>query len=58
VQVWTPSEEVCKTTVVEQTNNPLWYETKDFDVEFSSLDDAPPIILNVFDTDDVGVFSF
>ena len=27
-------------------------------MEFSSLDDAPPIILNVFDTDDVGVFSF
>lgn len=43
--------------MVEQTNNPLYYETKDFNIEFSSLDDAPPIILNVFDTDDVSVFS-
>ena len=57
VEVWTPDEQNCRTSVVEQTNNPLYYETKDFDIEFSTLDDAPPIILNVFDTDDVSVFS-
>lgn len=58
VQVWTPGETVCKTNVVEQTNNPLYYETKDFQLEFTSMDDAPPIILDIFDVDDVGVFSF
>jgi hypothetical protein len=58
VQIWTPGEDLIKTNVVEQTNNPLYYETKDFDIDFITLDDAPPIILNIFDTDDVGVFSF
>jgi Ca2+-dependent lipid-binding protein len=57
VQIWNSGEYLVKTNIVEQTNNPLWYETKDFDIEFTSKDDAPPIILDIFDTDDAGMFS-
>ena len=57
IQVWTPNEEEIRTAVVEQTNNPIYYEVKDFMLEFNELDDAPPIILNFYDTDEGGMFS-
>lgn len=57
IQVWTPDEQDIRTAVVEQTNNPIYYEIKDFMLEFNELDDAPPIILNFFDTDEAGMFS-
>lgn len=37
------------------TNNPLWYHTCQYIVEFFNLEEAPPIILNIFDTDE-GLF--
>lgn len=60
VEVYNPSPDtntdaVFKTEVQNQTNNPLYYQTIEFVIEYFNLDDAPPIILNVYDTDD-GMF--
>lgn len=61
VEVYNPLPElgkdppVMKTEVQNQTNNPLYYQTIEFAVEYYDLDDAPPIVLNVYDTDD-GLF--
>lgn len=41
-----------KTNTQFMTNNPLWYHTCQFIVEYYNLEEAPPIILNVFDTDE------
>jgi hypothetical protein len=57
IEVWTPDDQHIRTDVVEQTNNPIYYQTKDFMLEFNELDDAPPIVLNLFDTDEGGMFS-
>jgi|APSaa5957512535_1039671.scaffolds.fasta_scaffold53033_4 hypothetical protein len=51
IECWTPDDQVIKTEVVEQTNNPLYYETKEFLSEFNEVKEAPPIMLIFFDTD-------
>ena len=51
IEVWTPDDQSVKTDCCEQTNNPIYYETKEIQMEFWELGDAPPIILNFFDTD-------
>ena len=55
IECWTPNNETVKTLHVEQTNNPLYYETKEYLSEFTNIDEAPPIILNFYDTD-AGIF--
>lgn len=52
IECWTPDDQKIKTDVVEQTNNPLYYETKEFLSEFNDVNEAPPIMLIFFDTDD------
>ena len=42
-----------RSQVVENTNNPIYYETMDFMLEYNDNDDAPPIIVNVYDSDPV-----
>jgi len=50
-----------KTNFVEQTNNPIFYETKEFTFESfgnseeEAIKNAAPIVMEVFDTD-VGIF--
>ena len=56
VECWTPDDQNIKTAVVEQTNNPLYYEVKEFLSEFNDIKEAPPVILNFFDTD-IGWFA-
>jgi|TARA_B110000285_G_scaffold138237_1_gene154777 hypothetical protein len=51
IECWTPDEQNIRTAVVEQTNNPLYYETKEFLSEFNDVAEAPPVMLNFFDTD-------
>ena len=51
IEVWSPDEEEVKTSVVEDSNNPIYYETREIKMEFNSLERAPPLILNIWDTD-------
>ena len=37
---------------MEDTNNPIYYETREIAFEFNHLERAPPIILNIWDVDD------
>ena len=55
VEVWTHDEQDVKTDVVEDTNNPIYYQTKQINFEFDTIERAPPIILNIFDSD-AGLF--
>jgi Ca2+-dependent lipid-binding protein len=38
-----------RTVIVNDSLNPIFYECKEFMIEFDTLDDAPPIILNLWD---------
>jgi hypothetical protein len=59
VEVWSPDDQSIRTQTCEDTNNPIFYDTKQINYEIDSLpngkpdfESAPPIILNVFDTDE------
>lgn len=59
VEIWQNDKNRQKTAVSSDTNNPIYYELKEFFVEIPqkiSLEEFPPVILNVFDTDE-GMFS-
>ena len=51
VRVWNTKGEKIETPYNEQTNNPIFYCTKDVEVEFDNVEDAPPIILDLIDLD-------
>lgn len=52
VEVWSPDENKIRTENCEDTNNPIYFETKEIIYEFSDYENAPPIVLNIFDCDD------
>jgi hypothetical protein len=41
-----------KTENCEDTNNPIYYETKEIIYQFDDIESAPPIVLNIFDFDE------
>lgn len=58
VEIWSPSEQRQRTATSCDTNNPIYYELKEFYIEKPknvTLEESPPIILNIFDTDE-GLF--
>jgi len=44
-----------RTKTVQDTVNPLFYEVKHIIYSYDDINDAPPIVLNVWDEDD-GLF--
>lgn len=58
MEIWQPEKNRPRTATSCDTNNPIYYELKEFYVEKPrnvSLEEAPPVILNIFDTDE-GMF--
>lgn len=58
IRLWDVSETKKKTQIVDDNNNPLFYECVELDYDVASQDDLetyPPFILDVFDNDD-GIF--
>jgi hypothetical protein len=43
---------VVRSKVCEDSNNPIFYEVLEFNVEFNDLLRAPPIIINIWDHDE------
>lgn len=56
IEVWSPDEKVSKTPTVEDNNNPIFFSTCEIYYDFMTQEDAPPIILNIFD-EDTGVLA-
>jgi hypothetical protein len=52
IEVWSPDELKVRTENCEDTNNPIYYESKEVLYEFEDLETAPPLVLNVFDSDE------
>jgi hypothetical protein len=54
IECWDTVDEVKKTKVVDDNNNPLFYECLELDYEVTAIDDLesyPPFIFDVFDFD-------
>ena len=51
VKIWSCEKEKQQTKVVDDNLNPIFFETKDITYDFDEKENAPPIILEVFDSD-------
>jgi hypothetical protein len=49
VKVWSPGKKSFRTSIVEKSINPIFYETVEFPFIVSSLDYAPPFVLYIKD---------
>ena len=41
-----------RTQTQDDTNNPIYYEVKEIELEYETIETAQPIVLRIFDTDD------
>jgi Ca2+-dependent lipid-binding protein len=51
IEVWSTDKKKAKTPVVEDNCNPIFFETLEIYYDFTKSEEAPPIILNVWDMD-------
>lgn len=51
IKFWDTTKEIKQTKVIDDNNNPLFYETMELTIECSKVDEMPPFILDVFDKD-------
>ena len=49
IKVWDTTKETRKTAVIDDNNNPLYYETLELIIETTSVKDMPPFILDIYD---------
>lgn len=49
IKVWNFEGKPLQTEVVSETLNPIFYQAFDFAHQYQTFDEAPPIILNVWD---------
>ena len=52
IQVWNPSNEDLRTRRIDDSVNPIYYDTIEMLYDFADIESAPPIIFNVMDHDD------
>jgi len=52
VEIWTPDEHKIVTPVVEDNCNPILFSTLEFYYDFASVEEAPPLVLNIWDKDE------
>lgn len=49
IKVWNQDGKDLRTEVVDDSLNPIFYETVEFAIDFEKITDMPPIILNLWD---------
>lgn len=52
ISVWNPEGEGYRTRMIEDSLNPIYFETIEMLYDMADLDTAPPIIFNIWDHDD------
>lgn len=52
ISIWNQDGETIRTKSIYDSLNPVFYETKQFTLEFNQIHDAPPFILNLWDHND------
>ena len=57
ISVWNQEGKEMRTKVIEDSLNPIYFETIELQYDMADLDQAPPIVLNIWDRD-AGVTDF
>ena len=52
ISVWNPEGETYKTRMIEDSLNPIYFETIEMLYDMADMETAPPIIFNIWDHDD------
>ena len=52
ISVWNPEGETYKTKMIEDSLNPIYFETIEMLYDMADMETAPPIIFNIWDHDD------
>ena len=52
ISVWNPEGEKYRTRMIEDSLNPIYFETIEMLYDMADLDSAPPIIFNIWDHDE------
>ena len=53
INVWNPDDKVIKTQVIDDNINPMFFEALELYYDFDKLENAPPVVLNLWDKDDL-----
>ena len=53
ISVWNQDGEKIETRTIEDSLNPVFYETKQLEYSYEHLGDAPPLILNLWDKNNI-----
>ena len=51
IKIWDSTNKEKKTKVIDDNNNPLFYETLELTMEGDKIEDMPPFILDIYDKD-------
>ena len=51
ITIWNPDDKEVKTETIEDNNNPIFYQALEIYYDFDKLENAPPIVLNLWDED-------
>jgi hypothetical protein len=54
IKIWDTTKEEKKTKVIEDNNNPLFYETLELRVEADNIKDMAPFVMDIYDKDSMG----
>lgn len=52
ISLWNPEKKKIETQVIEDNNNPLFYEVLELYYDYDDIKDAPPVVLNIWDRDE------
>ncbi len=52
IEFWSPDKKKVLTPVVEDNNNPIFFATLEIFYDFLSKEEAPPLIMNIWDKDE------
>lgn len=53
ISIWNPDDKIIKTQVIEDNINPIFFEALELYYDFDVLDNAPPVVLNIWDKDEL-----
>lgn len=53
VSIWNPDDRKIQTSVIDDNINPIFFESLELYYDFDNIGNAPPVVLNLWDKDDL-----
>ena len=52
IKIWNPDDKKVQTRVIDDNINPIFFEALEIYYDFDRIENAPPIVLDIWDKDD------